>query len=159
MYHLHTLKVTLRLLKLLFYGEDVVEWSRELVVRLSDWCCIVSMVWVQIRRAKNTNLTARKSNYNTVWFNFQTYIYIYIYISSKYIRARVAQWVRSLDFLTTHTSLSPIRRGFAPGFVNYKKGALGSQSQVIKITSYLPMVGGSLRVLQLLPPLKLVAMI
>ena len=23
--------------------------------------------------------------------------------------------------LTTHTSLSPIRRGFAPGFVNYKK--------------------------------------
>ena len=34
---------------------------------------------------------------------------------------RVAQWVRSLD-LTTHTSLSPIRRGFAPSFVNYKKG-------------------------------------
>ena len=24
--------------------------------------------------------------------------------------------------LTAHTSLSPIRRGFAPGFVNYKKG-------------------------------------
>ena len=24
--------------------------------------------------------------------------------------------------LTTHTSLSPIRRGFAPSFVNYKKG-------------------------------------
>ena len=37
------------------------------------------------------------------------------------LRARVAQWVRSLD-LTTHTSLSPIRRGFAPSFVNYKKG-------------------------------------
>jgi hypothetical protein len=35
--------------------------------------------------------------------------------------ARVAQLVRSLD-LTTHTSLSPIRRGFAPRFVNYKKG-------------------------------------
>ena len=33
----------------------------------------------------------------------------------------MAQWVRSLD-LTTHTSLSPIRRGFKPGFVNYKKG-------------------------------------
>jgi hypothetical protein len=28
-----------------------------------------------------------------------------------------------LDYLATHTSLSPIRRGFAPGFVNYKKGA------------------------------------
>jgi hypothetical protein len=27
-----------------------------------------------------------------------------------------------LDFLKTHTSLSPIRGGFAPGFVNYKKG-------------------------------------
>jgi len=27
-----------------------------------------------------------------------------------------------LDYLTTHTSLSPIRRGFVPGFVNYKKG-------------------------------------
>jgi hypothetical protein len=27
-----------------------------------------------------------------------------------------------LDYLTTHTSLSPIRRGFAPGFVNYKTG-------------------------------------
>jgi hypothetical protein len=27
-----------------------------------------------------------------------------------------------LDYLTTHTSLSPIRRGFTPGFVNHKKG-------------------------------------
>jgi hypothetical protein len=27
-----------------------------------------------------------------------------------------------LDYLATHTSLSPIRRGFAPGFVYYKKG-------------------------------------
>ena len=42
------------------------------------------------------------------------------YLSFKF-GARVAQWVRSLD-LTTHTSLSPIRRGFAPSFVNYKKG-------------------------------------
>ena len=37
-------------------------------------------------------------------------------------RAWVAQWVKWLDYLTTHTSLSPIRCGFAPGFVNYKKG-------------------------------------
>jgi hypothetical protein len=34
---------------------------------------------------------------------------------------RVAQWVRSLD-LTAHTIPSPIRCGFAPSFVNYKKG-------------------------------------
>jgi hypothetical protein len=27
-----------------------------------------------------------------------------------------------LDYLTTHTSLSPTRRGFAHGFVNYNKG-------------------------------------
>ena len=26
-----------------------------------------------------------------------------------------------MDYLTTHTSLSPIRRGFASGFVNYNK--------------------------------------
>ena len=30
--------------------------------------------------------------------------------------------VRLLDYIATHTSLSPIQRGFAPGFVNYKKG-------------------------------------
>jgi hypothetical protein len=29
-------------------GEDVVEWSRALDVRLSEWCCNVTMVWVQI---------------------------------------------------------------------------------------------------------------
>ena len=34
----------------------------------------------------------------------------------------LAQWVRWLDYLTTRTRLSPIRRGFAPSFVNYKKG-------------------------------------
>jgi hypothetical protein len=38
-----------------------------------------------------------------------------------------------------------------------KKGAFDSQPQVIKFTSCLPMVGGSLWVLRLLPSLKLVA--
>ena len=28
-----------------------------------------------------------------------------------------------MDYLTTHTSISLIPRGFAPSFVNYKKGA------------------------------------
>jgi hypothetical protein len=37
-----------------------------------------------------------------------------------FLRAQVAQWVRSLD-LTAHTSLSPIWRGFVPSFVNCKK--------------------------------------
>ena len=56
--------------------------------------------------------------------------------------ARVAPCVRSLD-LTTLASLPPIRSGFASDFVNYKKGALDSQPQVIKFTSCLPMVGSS----------------
>ena len=37
-----------------------------------QWCGFKS------RRGKNKNLTALKSNSNTVWFNFQTCIYIYI---------------------------------------------------------------------------------
>jgi hypothetical protein len=66
----------------------------------------------------------------------------------------------SIAFASVHFKLnSPIRRGFAPGFINYKKGAFDSQPQVIKLTSCLPMVEGSLRILRLLPPLKLVAMI
>ena len=41
------------------------------------WCGFKS------RRGKNKNLTALKSNSNTVWFNFQTYI-IYLYIHFVY---------------------------------------------------------------------------
>jgi len=40
-------KVTLRLLKLYFIA-DVAAWSRVMDIRLSDWCCSVSMVWAQI---------------------------------------------------------------------------------------------------------------
>ena len=36
------------LLQLRYIYMDVVEWSRALDVRLSEWCCSVSMVWVQI---------------------------------------------------------------------------------------------------------------
>jgi hypothetical protein len=39
-----------------------------------QWCGFKS------RRGKNKILTALKSNSNTVWFNFQTYIYVYIFI-------------------------------------------------------------------------------
>jgi hypothetical protein len=67
-------KVTLWLLKLHFYGADVVEWSMALDISLSDWCCSVSMVWAQIPSREEQNLIAQKSNSNTVWFNFQTYI-------------------------------------------------------------------------------------
>ena len=33
---------------LYIYGTDVVERSRALDIRLSDWCCSVSMVLIQI---------------------------------------------------------------------------------------------------------------
>jgi hypothetical protein len=62
----------------------VVEWSRALDVRLSEWCCSVSVVWVQIPSREEQNLTTLKSNSNTAWFNFQT---IYIYIpKAKYLK-------------------------------------------------------------------------
>jgi hypothetical protein len=57
---------------------DVVKWSRALDVRLSEWCGFKS------RRGKYKNLTALKSNSNTVWVNFQTYIDIYIYSNNVF---------------------------------------------------------------------------
>jgi hypothetical protein len=53
-------KVTLRLLKLHLYGEDVVEWSRALDIRLSNWCCSVSMVWSQNMSREEQNLIAQQ---------------------------------------------------------------------------------------------------
>jgi hypothetical protein len=44
-----------------------------------QWCGFKS------RRGKNKNLTALKSNSNTVWFNFQTYIYIYRSLLDSYL--------------------------------------------------------------------------
>jgi hypothetical protein len=90
-----------------------------------------------------------------LYFNWVLIIHIWYHQSFK--GPLVAQWVRSLD-LTAHTSLSPIRRGFAPNFVDYKKGALDSQPQVIKFTSCLARVGGSQRIHRLPPPIKLVTM-
>jgi len=67
-------------------------------------------------------------------WNFQTWCPYWNVepFSTPFTGARVAQWVRSLD-LTTHTSLSPIRRGFAPAFVNYKKGCtrLAAASDIV----------------------------
>jgi hypothetical protein len=50
-------KVTLLLLKLHFYGADVVEWCRAVDIMLSDWCSSVSMVRVQIWQLKYLILT------------------------------------------------------------------------------------------------------
>ena len=38
-----------------------------------------------------------------------------------------------MDYLTTHTSLSPIWHGFAPGFVNYKKGCTRLAASIDKV--------------------------
>ena len=45
------LELDFRAVKFLFFPRrdlNVVEWSRALDVRLSEWCCSKSMVWVQI---------------------------------------------------------------------------------------------------------------
>ena len=52
----------------------MVEWSRALKVRLIEWCCSVSMVWVEIPSREEQKFDSFKCNSNTVWFNFQTYI-------------------------------------------------------------------------------------
>ena len=56
------------------------------------------------------------------WFTVNIHTVLYFSLFCLFSGgARVAQWVWLLD-LTAHTSLSPIQRGFAPSFVNYKKG-------------------------------------
>jgi hypothetical protein len=68
-------------------------------------------------------------------------------------------WLNEIgSYLTTHTSISSIRRGLASGFVNYKKGCTPPAAESDKFTSCLSMVGGSLWVLRYRPPLKLDAM-
>ena len=42
-----------------------------------------------------------------------------------------------MDYLTTRASLSPIRRGFASGFVNYKKGCTRPASASDKVDQLL----------------------
>ena len=39
---------------------DVVEWSRTLDVRLSEWCCSVTMVWVQIPSREEQKIDSSK---------------------------------------------------------------------------------------------------
>jgi hypothetical protein len=60
-------------------------------------------------------------------------------IFQLYGGSRVAQWVTSLD-LTAHISLSPIRRGFAPSFVNYQKGCTRLAAASDKVYQLLTLV-------------------
>ena len=71
-----------------------------------------------------------------------------------YIRG--CHWISLLD----HLVKDQVRFWYqCPFSIVWKKDALNSHPQVIKFTSCLPRVGGSLRVLRLPPPLKVVAMI
>jgi hypothetical protein len=55
-----------------------------------------------------------------------TLVCILITVNHTVPRARVAQWIRQLYYLTTHISISQIRRGFSPCFVNYKKRCIST---------------------------------
>jgi hypothetical protein len=68
---------------IIIYIADVVEWSRALDIGLSIGGAVYQWCEFKSRRGKNKHLTAQRSNSNTVWFNFQTYIYIYIQL--KYL--------------------------------------------------------------------------
>jgi hypothetical protein len=57
----------------------VVEWSRALDVRLSEWCCSVSMVWVQILSREEQKFDGSKNLILTLFGLIFRRIYIYIY--------------------------------------------------------------------------------
>ena len=109
------------LMNIKYSARYVVPW---LTNRYQIWCAR------RIRVSPSSGISHRK-----IWkANTTTYFGTN---NTKGPRAWVAQWVRQLDYLTIQTNLSPIRRGFAPGFVNCKNGAFDSQPQVIKHTSCL----------------------
>jgi len=65
-------KVTLWLLELYFYIADMAELFRVLDIKLSDWCCSASMLWVRFQRRYNKYLLAKKSNIVVLFsFNFR----------------------------------------------------------------------------------------
>ena len=84
--------------------------------------CIFDLKWIR-DKSKNC-ISSRINNSNRLPYSFfvswNTTIICWFVFQINIIIG-VAQWVRSLD-LTTRTSLSPIQRGFSPGFVNNKKG-------------------------------------
>jgi hypothetical protein len=59
-------KVILGQLKLHLYGVDVVDWTRVIDIRLSDYFCSASMVWGQMQsREKHKFDSSNKLNANT----------------------------------------------------------------------------------------------
>ena len=61
----------------------MVEWSRAVDIRLSEWCCSVSMVWVQILSREEQKFDSSKNLILTLLYIYirlkiKPYIYIYI---------------------------------------------------------------------------------
>jgi hypothetical protein len=87
----------------------------------SDWICCCKTIWHNHQYTSHTNCERLFSLMLYICWIINVKISNLVHIFSG-MWARMDQWVRLLDYLTTHASLSPIRRGFAPSFVNYKKG-------------------------------------
>jgi hypothetical protein len=85
-------KVTLRLLRLYFYIADVAEWSRALDIRLSDWCCSVAMVWVQIPSREEQKICQLKDLILTVFGLIFKRIYIFKYIKILLLKQNRPNW-------------------------------------------------------------------
>ena len=101
----------------------------------------------------------KKSTWN-IWYYMIKRITVNSHTYNNYMTYQMLKgtgWL--LDYLTTHTSLSTIRRGFAPSFVNYKKGCTRLATESDKVYQLLAHCRWFLRVFRLLPPLKLVAII
>jgi DNA primase large subunit len=65
-----------------------------------QWCGFKS------RRGKNKNLTALKSNSNTVWCNFQTYIYLFHFcFKAKLAEQNLSDRTNLLEMRENSTSL------------------------------------------------------
>jgi hypothetical protein len=86
------------------------------------WFCTMGpLVWKQVRlqKCRTSWLQIRKHH------SVKSFKYGIILDISIMWDVQLQRWLNelgNLDYLTTHTSLSPIRHGFASGFVNYKKG-------------------------------------
>jgi hypothetical protein len=112
---------------------------------------------------KEKQLTCRKSLTN--FTKIRMFLYARIYWLAEFEDVSCLQFNYRSESGDSHPHSHSDLGGFCRTILRVTlsssptKLTLNSQLQVIKLTSCLPMVGGSLRVLRLLPPLKLVAMI
>ena len=82
-------KVTLRLLKFYFYITDVAGWSRALDIRLSDWCCSASMVWVQFPSRDDLILTLFGLIFRRIYIYIQLTLVVSNSVDSNFRLSRI----------------------------------------------------------------------